>query len=166
MKKYILSMAVILAAISCGPTETQEQELTDLVADWKEASVQAVELSQEIGDKLFLLETKKEAGEVEETMEVNLDGEKTSCEPEYRALAKTVDSFVQDWQEKSKKVDELTNSMAVGKWSSMEQESLEDLTLELRQREVDIAQWEKDLEELNENCSMTEEMLVIQEQES
>mgnify|MGYP000156229899 CR=1 FL=1 len=166
MKKYILSLSIIFLIMGCGPTEEQKEQLSTLVADWKETSVEAVDLSEEIGDKVFLLESKKEANEAPETIEINLDGESVTCEPEYLELASTVNTFIQSWQEKSNELDELTDRMLIGSWNSNDQETLEALDLELKQREVQIEQWKKELEELNNKCSLTGEMLVIQEQES
>lgn len=166
MKKYILSLMLLGVAFGCGPTDTQEEELRNLVSEWKNTSVRAVELSQTVGDKLYLLQSKKEAGESSEVMEITLAGESTFCETEYEQMAADVSAFIETWQEKSKEVDELTNSMSVGKWTYTQQESLEQLDLEVKQREVDIAQWEQDLEELNKKCALTADVLVIQEQES
>lgn len=166
MKNYILTFMLLAIVVSCGPTETQENEMRDLVAEWKNTSVKAVELSEQIGDKLYLLQSKKNEEGSPDMITINLDGNETDCETQYEEMQTRLETFLETWKVSSEQVDDLTNSMAVGKWTARDQDDLERLDLELKQREVEIAQWENEIEEINKKCDLTSETLVIQEKDS
>ena len=166
MKNYILTFILLSLFVSCGPTETQENEMGSLIAEWKNTSVKAVELSEKIGDKLYLLESKKNEEGSPDMIAISLDGNETNCETQYEEMQTRLETFLETWKVSSQQVDDLTNSMAVGKWTARDQDDLERLDLELKQREVDIAQWENKIEELNKKCDLTSETLLIQENDS
>lgn len=166
MKNYILTFILMALVVGCGPTETQENEMRDLVAEWKNTSVQAVELSEQIGDKLYLLESKKNEEGSPDMITISLDGNETNCESQYEEMQTRLEAFLETWKVSSQQVDDLTKSMAVGKWTARDQDDMERLDLELKQREVEIAQWENKIEELNKKCDLTSETLLIQENDS
>ncbi len=143
--------------VSCGPSEQQEEKLKMLVADWKNSSDKIVSISEKIGDQMYLLESKKSAEDGSEMISLTIDGEESTCEAEYSAMKEKVDDFIEVWRENSLKVDELTNRMAIGKWTIEEDENLSALDLEAKKGEVNIEQWEIKLEELASKCQINPE---------
>ena len=155
MKKYILNFLLFGLITSCGPTDAQKNEMSNLISNWKNTSVKTMDLSQEIGDKYYLFQSNlMSETDTLEMININFKGNETNCETAFEQLKADMDQFISTWQEKSEQVDELTNSMAVGKWTAEDQESLDSLDLELKQRNVTLEQMEKELEELNKKCEV------------
>lgn len=153
MKKYILNFLLFGLITSCGPTDTQKNQMSNLISNWKNTSVKTMDLSKEIGDNYYLFQSKV-MSETDTLEIINFKGNETNCEAAFEQMKADMDQFISSWQEKSEQVDELTNSMAVGKWTAEDQESLDSLDLELKQRDVTLVQMEKELEELNEKCEV------------
>lgn len=166
MKKYLLTASLLALIVSCGPTETQENEMKDLVAAWKNTSAKAISLYEEVGDKTYVVNSTGTDGNSEEMTMISFDGMETSCQAAYETLNNSLDEFIVTWQNQSEKVDELTNAMAIGKWTDQDQELMEAMELELKQKDVQLEQWKNDLEELNQKCGLSAEAMVIQEQGS
>lgn len=163
MKNYILTFILVWGISSCGPTETQENDLRNLITEWKNTSAKAVSLSQEIGDKYYLFQAKKNENDQSEVLAISLNGEKTNCKVELEKIKSNIDQFIESWQEKSQQVDDLTNSMSIGKWTAQDQEALESLDLEVKERDVQLEQWLNDLEKLNDLCNISADNIVITE---
>lgn len=157
MKKYILIFILFGLISSCGPTASQKNELNNLISDWKNTSAKAMDLSQNIGDKYYLFQSKmmSEADTVE-MIKINFNGNETNCEAAFEQMQANMEQFISTWQEKSQHVDELTNSMAIGKWTSEDQSSMDSLNLEVKERDVVLEQWKIALEELNKKCELQE----------
>lgn len=143
--------------VSCGPSDRQEEKLKDLIAEWKNTSEKVADLSEQVGNQMYLLETKKEENGTTKRIPVRFEGEESNCETAYKTLREDIDEFILGWKENSLKVDQLTNNMAVGKWTVEDDESLKALDLEVKERDVDIEQWLNQLMELKENCGINTE---------
>lgn len=143
--------------VSCGPSDRQEEKLKDLIAEWKNTSEKVADLSEQVGNQMYLLETKKEENGSTEMIPVRFQGEESNCETAYKTLREDIDEFIVIWKENSLKVDQLTNNMAVGNWTVEDNESLKALDLEVKERDVDIEQWLNQLMELKENCGINTE---------
>lgn len=143
--------------VSCGPSDRQEEKLKDLIAEWKNTSEKVADLSEQVGNQMYLLETKKEENGSTEMIPVRFQGEESNCETAYKTLREDIDEFIVIWKENSLKVDQLTNNMAVGNWTVEDDESLKALDLEVKERDVDIEQWLNQLMELKENCGINTE---------
>lgn len=140
--------------VSCGPSDRQEEKLKDLIAEWKNTSEKVADLSEQLGNQMYLLETKKEENGTTEMIPIRFQGEESNCETAYKTLREDIDEFIAVWKENSLKVDQLTNNMAIGKWTVEDDENLKALDLEVKERDVDIEQWLNQLEELKENCGI------------
>ena len=143
--------------VSCGPSDRQEEKLKDLIAEWKNTSEKVADLSEQVGNQMYLLETKKKENGTTEMIPVRFQGEESNCETAYKTLRENIDEFIAGWKENSLKVDQLTNNMAVGKWTVEDDENLKALDLEVKERDVDIEQWLTQLKELKENCGINTE---------
>lgn len=143
--------------VSCGPSDRQEEKLKDLIAEWKNTSEKVADLSEQVGNQMYLLETKKEENGTTKRIPVRFEGEESNCETAYKTLREDIDEFIVIWKENSLKVDQLTNNMAVGNWTVEDNESLKALDLEVKERDVDIEQWLNQLMELKENCGINTE---------
>ncbi|MBN3520756.1 hypothetical protein JYB62_12180 [Algoriphagus lutimaris] len=157
MKNYMFVMVLFGLIVSCGPSDRQEEKLKDLIAEWKNTSEKVADLSEQVGNQMYLLKTKKEENGISEMIPVRFQGEESNCETAYETLREDIDEFIVDWKENSLKVDELTNNMAIGKWTIEDDENLKALDLEVKERDVDIEQWLNQLEELKENCGINTE---------
>jgi len=150
-------LALFGLIVSCGPSDRQEEKLKDLIAEWKNTSEKVADLSEQVGNQMYLLETKKEENRTTERIPVRFQGKESNCETAYITLREDIDEFIVDWKENSLKVDQLTNNMAVGNWTVEDDESLKALDLEVKERDVDIEQWLNELQELKVNCGINPE---------
>ncbi|SIN97996.1 hypothetical protein [Algoriphagus halophilus] len=154
MKNYMFVLVLFGLIVSCGPSDRQEEKLKDLIAEWKNTSEKVADLSEQLGNQMYLLETKKEENGTTEMIPIRFQGEESNCETAYKTLREDIDEFIAVWKENSLKVDQLTNNMAIGKWTVEDDENLKALDLEVKERDVDIEQWLNQLEELKENCGI------------
>lgn len=166
MKNYLLTVCLLALIFGCGPTETQQNDMTELVNEWKSTSAKAISLYEEVGDKHYVVNSTESKGNEEEMGMITYNGNETSCEAEYEGLNTTLSGFIATWQEQSQQVDDLTATMATGKWTDEHQELMEFLKQERAQKDTQIEQWKEELKQLNQQCGLDTEALVIQEQES
>lgn len=154
MKNYMFVLVLFGLIVSCGPSERQEEKLKDLIAEWKNTSEKVADLSEQVGNQMYLLETKKEENGTSEMIPVRFEGEESNCQTAYETLREDIDGFIVVWKESSLKVDKLTNNMAVGKWTVEDDENLRALDLEVKERDAEIEQWLNQLKNLKENCGI------------
>lgn len=154
MKNYMLLIALIGLFVSCGPSEKQEEKLVDLVAEWKNNSEKIVSLSEQVGDQMYLLETKKTEDGNTELISININGVESNCEDAYKAMKQEIDDYIETWRDNSLEVDTLTNNMAIGKWTIEDDEHLNALDLELKKSDVTIEEWKIELEEIQTKCEI------------
>ncbi|SFT75028.1 hypothetical protein SAMN04489724_2012 [Algoriphagus locisalis] len=166
MKNYLLLSSLLAVIFGCGPTETQQNDMTELVTEWKSTSAKAISLYEEVGDKNYVVNSTESEGNEEEMGMITYNNQETSCEAAYESLNTSMGEFIATWKEQSQKVDDLTSSMSTGKWSDEDQELMESLKQERAQKDTQIEQWKEELKQLNQQCGLDTEALVIQEQES
>jgi uncharacterized protein YukE len=147
-------MMMISFFISCGPSQVDKDALNKLVGDWKTTSDEALALSEDVGNQLSLLEADTTDITAEQDTPAVMDESKDNCENSLKDLQSKVASFIEEWRESSLEFDELTNQMQMTSWTEENAAKLDALELELRKKEVDIAQWRKELEEINQKCGI------------
>lgn len=150
----MLLIALIGLFVSCGPSEKQKEKLVDLVAEWKTNSEEIVSLSEQVGDQMYLLETKKTEDGNTELISININGVESNCEDAYKAMKQEIDDYIEFWRQNSLEVDTLTNNMAIGKWTIEDDEHLNALDLELKKSDVTIEEWKIELEEIQTKCEI------------
>jgi chromosome segregation ATPase len=147
-------MMMISFFISCGPSQVDEDALNKLVGDWKTTSEEALALSEDVGNQLSLVQADSSNTTAEQDPPAVMDEAKANCENSLKELQSKVASFIEEWRESSLEFDELTNQMQMTSWTEENAAKLDAMELELRKKEVDIAQWRKDLEEINQRCGI------------
>ena len=142
---------------SCGPSEQKVDKLTGLLDEWKTTSKMIGDLSKDLGDQMYLLETKKEEGQASEAITISVNGESSNCETEYAALKEKVDDLIGVWQENSNEVEDLTTHMSSGKWTTEDDENLERLATEAKKVKANVDLWTIKVNELKTKCDLKTE---------
>ncbi|MBN3581149.1 hypothetical protein JYB64_02050 [Algoriphagus aestuarii] len=157
MKKYIASFLLIGLIFSCSPSEQKVDKLTNLLAEWKTTSEMIGDLSNELGDQMYLLESKKEDSNGSEAIPISVNGEASNCETEYAALKEKVDELIVVWQKNSKEVEDLTQRMSSGKWTAEDDGNLDGLATEAKKAKANVDLWIIKLNELKTKCELQSE---------
>lgn len=157
MKNFMVIFVLIGLFFSCGPSEQKVDKLTNLLAEWKTTSEMIGDLSKDLGDQMYLLETKKEEGQASEAIPISVNGEASNCETEYAALKEKVDDLIGVWQKNSKEVEDLTTQMSSGKWTTENDENLEGLSAEAKKAKANVDLWTIKLSELKTKCGLKTE---------
>lgn len=154
MKKYIASFILIGLIFSCSPSEQKVDKLTNLLSEWKATSKSINDLSSQVGDQMFLLETKKEDDQASEAIPISVNGEASNCETEYSNLKEKVDELIISWKENTNSVEDLTTHMTAGKWTNEDDENLEALKEEAKKAKANVDLWLIKLEEIQTKCNL------------
>ncbi len=155
MKNLLVNLFIVCLFASCGPKNVEKENLNTLVGEWKTISDEATTLSADMGEASSTLEGKSEMVTPENSTTANSGDNVATCQKELNSLQTVVNNFIENWRGSSKELDRLTNQMQMGNWTEEDTQQLRNLELELRQREVDIAQWRNDFEEISLNCKFT-----------
>lgn len=149
MKKYIIGIFAFGLLYACGPTPGQDKEVEELAAKYKNTSIKAMTLSEKIGEY---------QDELQATNTDSLATEQTRKNPcsdlnsNYESMKSNINVLISNWGEASHEVDRLTNEIGIGKWTEEDQESLKKLTLEVDQKEAEIAKWDATVDSLYMSC--------------
>ncbi len=161
MKRILLSLTILALVISCGPSETVENDLSRIVGEWKNTSDEATALNEEIGTKLMLVRRVVGPEEPSANINITVEGQDTTCEAELERMHNAMEIFLRDWQTSSEVLNDLTNRMQMARWTGEDTKQLEDLELELRKKEADLAQYRKELEDISSKCQLENTPYVL-----
>jgi len=148
MKKLLIAITLGAFFLACDPSNTQEAEMKDLAAKWKNTSREATSLADKLGNNL----DKWQAGFIEDTTNST---ERLACAEvgsKYKSMQEEVSGFLASSQKKSLEVDELTNKLAVGSWTADEQEKMDALKVEADNRDAQIKKWDSSVDSLYQLC--------------
>lgn len=153
MKNHIVFIFILGLIFSCGPSEQQVANLKNLLGEWETTSGEISKFSKELGDQMFLLETKKSEGQASESISISVNGDESTCETEYASLKENVDELISNWKESTTSAEELTTQMSSGTWTTEDDENLEALSDEAKKAKADVELWSQKLTELKTKCN-------------